>query len=64
MGLSGEAVARYLDQWVLPITDLTDQVRDIRQALRDGRDVTDMLPVERPYPLPMELAWAIGATIP
>ncbi len=64
VGLSGEAVARYLDQWVLSIIDLTDQVRDIRQALRAGRDLTDMLPVERPYPLSAELAQAIGATIP
>ncbi|MGW0806058.1 DUF4291 domain-containing protein [Nonomuraea sp. NPDC002799] len=63
VGLSGAAVPRYVDQWVLGITDLTDQVYDIRQALRDGKDVTEMLPVEYPYPLPMELAQAIGASI-
>lgn len=62
VGLSGEAVARYLDQWIVSITDLTDRVRDIRQALRDGRDVTDMLPVERPYPLRPELARIAGET--
>lgn len=60
VGLSGEAVTRYLDQWILRITDLTGQVHTIRRALRDGRDVTDMLPVERPYPLPAELAQSIG----
>ncbi|MEV2268511.1 DUF4291 domain-containing protein [Nonomuraea africana] len=63
VGLSGDAVVRYLDQWTLAITDLTDRVHDIRQALRDGRDVTALLPAERPYPLPLELAQAIGATI-
>ncbi|MFI6817891.1 DUF4291 domain-containing protein [Nonomuraea sp. NPDC050328] len=63
VGLSGDAVARYVDQWVLGITDLTDRVHDIRQALRDGKDVADLLPAERPYPLPRELAQAIGANI-
>ncbi|MDA0636903.1 DUF4291 domain-containing protein [Nonomuraea sp. MCN248] len=62
IGLSGVAVARYVDQWILGITDLTDRVRDIRQALHDGKDVTEMLPVERPYPLPARLAEAIGAS--
>ncbi|MEV6983612.1 DUF4291 family protein [Sphaerisporangium sp. NPDC051017] len=63
VGLSGDVVARYLDRWVLAIIDLTDQVSDIRQALRDCRDVKDMPPRESPYPLPEELAQAIRATI-
>ncbi|GAA3657333.1 DUF4291 domain-containing protein [Nonomuraea antimicrobica] len=63
VGLSGDAVTRYVDQWVVRITDLTDRVHDIRQALRERKDVTDLLPVERPYPLPMELAQAIGANV-
>ncbi|GAA0912620.1 DUF4291 domain-containing protein [Nonomuraea longicatena] len=63
VGLSGEAVARYIGQWVLGITDLTDRVHDIRQALRDRNDVTGLLPVERPYHLPAELAQTIGASI-
>ncbi len=63
VGLSGDAVTRYLDQWTLKITDLTDRVHDVRQALRDGRDVTNMLPAERPYPLSAELAQAIGIPI-
>ncbi|MEU8321053.1 DUF4291 family protein [Nonomuraea sp. NPDC048881] len=61
--LSGDAVTRYLDQWILAIDDLTDRAHGIHQALRQGRDVTDMLPAETPYPLPLELAQAIGATI-
>ncbi|MEV7803642.1 DUF4291 domain-containing protein [Microbispora sp. NPDC088329] len=62
IGLSGEAVARYVDQWIVAITDLTGQVHDIHRALRHGRDVTDLLPAEAPYPLPARLALAIGAT--
>ncbi|MEO3807283.1 DUF4291 domain-containing protein [Nonomuraea sp. B1E8] len=63
VGLSGDAVDCYLDQWVLAITDMTDRVRDFRQTLRDRRDITDTLPAERPYPLPEELAQTIGATM-
>ncbi|WP_189249356.1 DUF4291 domain-containing protein [Streptosporangium pseudovulgare] len=63
VGLSGDAAARYADQWILGITDLTDRVHDVRQALRDGKDVTGMLPAERPYPLPAELARTVGASV-
>ncbi|OUC93894.1 DUF4291 domain-containing protein [Streptosporangium minutum] len=62
IGLSGQAVDRYLDDWTVSITDVTDRVRDVRTALRDGQDVTALLPPERPYPLPVELARSIGAT--
>jgi hypothetical protein len=66
IGLSGSAVGHYVDDWTLSITDITDRVRglhaDLRADLRAGRDVTASLPVERPYPLPDELARTIGAT--
>ncbi|MER6949099.1 DUF4291 domain-containing protein [Nonomuraea sp. NPDC000554] len=62
IGLSGPAVDRYLDEWILAITDLTDRARDVHAALRDGQDVTGLLPAERPYPLSESLAQAIGAT--
>ncbi|WP_285777734.1 DUF4291 domain-containing protein [Microtetraspora sp. NBRC 13810] len=51
VGLSGEAVTRYLDEWITSITDVTGRVHEIGRALRDGRDVTGMLPPERPYPV-------------
>ncbi len=62
VGLSGRAVDHYLDDWTVAITDITDRVRDLHTALRDRRDVTGLLPLERPYPLPEDLAQAIGAT--
>ncbi|MGV9774551.1 DUF4291 domain-containing protein [Streptosporangium sp. NPDC003464] len=62
VGLSGEAVDRYLDGWTLAITDITGRVRDLHAALRSGRDVTGLLPAERPYPVPVDLAQVIGAT--
>ncbi|MET8333292.1 DUF4291 domain-containing protein [Streptosporangium canum] len=62
IGLSGQAVDRYLDDWTVSITDVTDRVRDVHTALRDGQDVTALLSPERPYPVPVELARSIGAT--
>ncbi|MEU7859202.1 DUF4291 domain-containing protein [Nonomuraea sp. NPDC049141] len=62
IGLSGRAVDHYLDDWTVAITDITDRVRDLHTALRDRRDVTGLLPLERPYPLPEDLAQTIGAT--
>ncbi|MEV0194921.1 DUF4291 domain-containing protein [Nonomuraea sp. NPDC050691] len=61
VGLSGEAVTRYLDEWITRITDVTGMVHDVHRALRAGRDVTALLPRERPYPLPADLARAVGA---
>ncbi|MFJ7998103.1 DUF4291 domain-containing protein [Streptomyces sp. NPDC096310] len=54
IGLSGEAVERYLDDWIVGMTDITGMVGDIEQAVRAGdhEEVTALLPVEREYPLP------------
>jgi hypothetical protein len=61
VGLSGEAVHRYVDEWTLSVTDVTADVRRIHQSLRDGH-ADPGLPVERPYPLPPEVAAIVGAT--
>ncbi|MFE3825132.1 DUF4291 domain-containing protein [Streptomyces sp. NPDC059092] len=54
VGLSGEAVDRYLDEWIVGMTDVTGMAGDIRRAVRGGDDeeVAALLPVEREYPLP------------
>jgi hypothetical protein len=64
VGLSGEAVTRYVDEWTVAIADLTPAVRRVHDLVRDGDDraAAAELPVERPYPLPPDLAAAIGAT--
>ncbi|MFI6318184.1 DUF4291 domain-containing protein [Nonomuraea sp. NPDC050556] len=61
IGLSGEAVDRYLDEWTLSITDITPQVHTLHAQLRSGADITPALPAERAYPLPDALARAVGA---
>ncbi|WP_336205414.1 DUF4291 domain-containing protein [Nonomuraea sp. LPB2021202275-12-8] len=62
IGLSGEAVTRYVDEWTVSITDVTERVHDLHAALRARQDITGMLPAERPYALPVELARTVGAT--
>lgn len=55
IGLSGEAVDRYTDEWITAVTDVTD----LAGAIRAGEH--GALPVERPYPLPPDVAETVGA---
>jgi hypothetical protein len=65
VGLSGEAVYRYVDEWTVAVTDVTPSVREIRDLLHAGdeRAAVDLLPSERPYPLPAEVSAVIGASV-
>ena len=57
LGLSGEAVRRYADEWTVSISDVTPLAAEI-QALVSSGDLdaaTRLLPVERPYPAEDEL---------
>lgn len=52
LGLSGEAVRRYADEWTVAVRDVTPLARKIH-ALVSGGDLdaaTRLLPQERPYP--------------
>ncbi|MEV6964542.1 DUF4291 domain-containing protein [Hamadaea sp. NPDC051192] len=51
VGLSGEAVRRFTDDWILGIDDITTQCQAIRAMIRGGGldEARDMLPAERPY---------------
>jgi len=63
VGLSGEAVHRYTDEWLVSITDLTPSAHKIRDLLRigDEKAAAAWLPIECPYPLPTGIAAALGA---
>jgi hypothetical protein len=64
VGLSGEAVDRYVDDWIVGITDVTPTAHAIRDLLRGGDEgaAAALLPRERPYPLPNHVAAVIGAS--
>ncbi|MDH6228041.1 DUF4291 domain-containing protein [Streptomyces sp. MJP52] len=56
LGLAGEAAARYADEWIVGIEDVTPRVREIRARLSAGDEAgaAELLPPEREYPLDRE----------
>ncbi|MFI0539845.1 DUF4291 domain-containing protein [Streptomyces sp. WSLK1-3] len=52
LGLSGEAVRRYADEWTVGIRDVTPLAHEIHALVRDGdlAAATRLLPQELPYP--------------
>ncbi|WP_189219664.1 MULTISPECIES: DUF4291 domain-containing protein [Streptomyces] len=53
LGLSGEAAARYADEWIVGIEDVTPLAREIHGLVgrRELDHAARLLPVERPYPV-------------
>ncbi|MHB1530015.1 MAG: DUF4291 family protein [Acidiferrobacteraceae bacterium] len=62
IGLSGEALAHYVNQWIVRIEDVTPIAREVAACIARG-DPPPALPsiCERPYPLPTAIATALGA---
>ncbi|MGP4090579.1 DUF4291 domain-containing protein [Streptomyces sp. KR55] len=52
LGLSGEAVRRYADEWTVSISDVTPLAREIHALVSSGDldSAARLLPKERPYP--------------
>jgi hypothetical protein len=64
VGLSGEAVDRYVNEWTVALSDVTATARAIHELLRagDAQAATALLPTELPYPLPAQTAATITAS--
>jgi hypothetical protein len=64
IGLSGEAVRHYLDNWITTITNVTPFAARIRHHVISGDLGTAQaeLPAEQVYPLPAPIRSLIGAT--
>lgn len=64
IGLSGEAVCRYVDEWITDLSDITLKVREIFHLVQTNKHegAESMLPSEKPYVLPRTLRRLIGAT--
>ena len=58
VGLSRHVVPDYVEKWTTEIRDMTPQVRRIAELVKEGRRdrAAEMLPKERPYDLPAEIA--------
>jgi len=58
IGLSGEAVPLFVNQWIKRITDITDLSNAIHRLVKDDKldQAQALLPVERPYELSVSRA--------
>jgi uncharacterized protein DUF4291 len=63
IGLSGEAVNRYLDQWIISIRDITTLAKHISEKVSTGdlAAADAALPVEQIYPLPEAICKQVSA---
>jgi hypothetical protein len=64
VGLSRHVIGRYADEWVTGIADYTPRVRKMRDLIRQGKmeAARKMLPPERVYPVPDDIARRIHVT--
>lgn len=64
VGFSGKAVDKYLDEWIVSVTDVTETMRSIHSALAEKRldKASRALPEERPYPFSKDLKRILEAT--
>ena len=49
LGLRGDAVRKYIDEWIVTITDITDYVKDLKEKKDSGIDIKNCLPKETKY---------------
>lgn len=63
IGLTGEAVDHYVDEWIISITDVTSLTKQIGTRVKQDRldEARALLPTELTYELPNHIAAKIGA---
>ena len=49
LGIRGEAVVKYVNDWIVKITDITDEVKRIKQSIDNGTFKESFLPEEKEY---------------
>lgn len=50
IGLRGKMVEKYISDYIVKITDITDHVKYLKSLRDNGTLTPEMLPVENPYP--------------
>jgi len=62
--LSGEAVRRYVEEWIVNIYEATEKANELRALLLSGGEVgaRALLPQEKPYPLPEGIKTLVAAS--
>ncbi|KKK21346.1 hypothetical protein ARAM_002634 [Aspergillus rambellii] len=63
VGVSGEAVDRYVDEWIVSVRDVTADMHRVKRLLDEGgqEDARRALPEEKVYPLSEELRRVLSA---
>ena len=46
LGIRGDIVNKYLDEWIEKITDITEYVNELKLLLNDKKDISELLPKE------------------
>ena len=49
LGIKGETVKKYVNDWIVNITDITDKVIEMRNGIQSGSFSESMLPQEKKY---------------
>ena len=49
LGLRGEAVRKYVNEWIVDITDITSYVNELKCLISQKKDVSMLLPKEMVY---------------
>ena len=49
LGIRGEAVVKYVNEWIVKITDITDEVKRIKESIDNGTFKESFLPEEKEY---------------
>lgn len=49
LGLRGDAVKKYVNEWIVNISDITDYVKELNEKKSIGEDISLLLPKEQIY---------------
>ena len=49
LGIRGDIVNQYVDEWIVKMTDITGYVAELKLLLDNKNDIADLLPKERSY---------------
>jgi len=49
LGIKGETVKKYINDWIVNITDITDKVVEMREKIENGSFLDNLLPNEKKY---------------
>ena len=54
LGMRGEIVKKYVNEWIADITDITDYVKELNKKKSMGEDIRLLLPEEKIYTVQYE----------